>query len=180
MQIKSCHVSYQHGIALIQKSNWEYLTFTRLSTTCSCKQSPRLPDFCEHQKEAVCRDCFDAVYGSSAGAINSTYFLAGQRHGVDVYSQDITTTKFIDLKRLLKSKDKERSEFLKLGNQAFLLPYCDMHTARLLVLVVSQNFAFILSRFSSLRCHIEIILDYSSTVSKTLYMQSLPWTWTSS
>ena len=62
--------------------------------------------------QAVCRDCFDAVYGSSAGAINSTYFLAGQRHGVDVYSQDITTTKFIDLKRLLKSKDKELSEFL--------------------------------------------------------------------
>jgi len=31
------------------------------------------------------RDVFDCVYGSSAGAINATYFLSGQRDGVDIY-----------------------------------------------------------------------------------------------
>ena len=31
------------------------------------------------------RDAFDVVYGSSAGAINATYFLSGQRDGVDIY-----------------------------------------------------------------------------------------------
>lgn len=48
------------------------------------------------------RDCVDAVYGSSAGALNATYFLSGQREGVDIYSQDISNQQFIDLKRLLK------------------------------------------------------------------------------
>lgn len=35
------------------------------------------------------RDVFDAVYGSSAGAINSTYFLSGQREGVHIYHDHI-------------------------------------------------------------------------------------------
>lgn len=35
------------------------------------------------------RDAFDAVYGSSAGAINSTYFLSGQREGVHIYHDHI-------------------------------------------------------------------------------------------
>jgi hypothetical protein len=35
------------------------------------------------------RDVFDAVYGSSAGAINSTYFLSGQREGVYIYHDHI-------------------------------------------------------------------------------------------
>lgn len=47
------------------------------------------------------------MYGSSAGAINATYFLSGQREGVDIYSQDITNTDFIDLRRLLGNKDDE-------------------------------------------------------------------------
>ena len=56
------------------------------------------------------RDCFDAVYGSSAGAINATYFLSGQREGVDIYSQDIANTEFCDMRRLLQKKGTEQSE----------------------------------------------------------------------
>jgi len=65
------------------------------------------------------KSCFDSIYGSSAGAINATYFLADQREGVDVYSQDITNTQFIDLKRLLKKKDVVQSQPLPLP----LLPW---------------------------------------------------------
>lgn len=47
-------------------------------------------------------DAFDAVYGSSAGAINAAYFLAGQaRLGTRIYSEDINTRRFIDLTRPL-------------------------------------------------------------------------------
>lgn len=43
---------------------------------------------------------FDAVYGSSAGAINGAYFLAGQaKLGTTIYSEDINNHRFIDLKR---------------------------------------------------------------------------------
>ncbi len=52
----------------------------------------------------MCRDVFDVAYGSSAGAINATYFLSGQREGVDVYSQDISNKTFCDLRRLLDRK----------------------------------------------------------------------------
>jgi hypothetical protein len=45
-------------------------------------------------------DAFDAVYGSSAGAINGAYFLAGQANlGVTIYSEDINNRHFIDLRR---------------------------------------------------------------------------------
>jgi len=45
---------------------------------------------------------FDAVYGSSAGAINAAYFLAGQaRLGTTVYYEDINNRHFIDLRRPL-------------------------------------------------------------------------------
>ena len=50
------------------------------------------------------------MYGSSAGAINATYFLSGQREGVDIYSQDIANTDFCDLRRLLQKKGTEQSE----------------------------------------------------------------------
>ena len=46
-------------------------------------------------------DAFDAVYGSSAGAINATYFLSGQRDGVNIYTTEIANERFIDLRRLL-------------------------------------------------------------------------------
>jgi predicted patatin/cPLA2 family phospholipase len=48
-----------------------------------------------------CRDAFDAVYGASAGAINATYFLTGQRDGVDIYAEDIANKTFCDLGRLV-------------------------------------------------------------------------------
>jgi hypothetical protein len=47
------------------------------------------------------RDAFDAVYGASAGAINATYFLTGQRDGVDIYAEDIANKTFCDLGRLV-------------------------------------------------------------------------------
>jgi len=45
-------------------------------------------------------DAFDAVYGSSAGAINAAYFLAGQATlGTRIYYEDINNTSFIRLGR---------------------------------------------------------------------------------
>lgn len=47
-------------------------------------------------------NAFDAVYGSSAGAINAAYFLAGQAaFGTTIYSEDINNRHFIDLRRPL-------------------------------------------------------------------------------
>ncbi|HYN06664.1 MAG TPA: patatin-like phospholipase family protein [Vicinamibacterales bacterium] len=43
---------------------------------------------------------FDAVYGSSAGAINAAYFLAGQAQiGTTIYYEDINNRRFINLWR---------------------------------------------------------------------------------
>jgi predicted patatin/cPLA2 family phospholipase len=45
-------------------------------------------------------DAFDAVYGSSAGAINAAYFLAGQATlGTTIYYEDINNGAFIRLGR---------------------------------------------------------------------------------
>jgi predicted patatin/cPLA2 family phospholipase len=45
-------------------------------------------------------EAFDAVYGSSAGAINAAYFLAGQAAlGTTIYYEDINNRRFIDLRR---------------------------------------------------------------------------------
>jgi predicted patatin/cPLA2 family phospholipase len=45
---------------------------------------------------------FDAAYGSSAGAINAAYFLAGQAAlGTTIYYEDINNHHFIDLRRAL-------------------------------------------------------------------------------
>ncbi len=45
---------------------------------------------------------FDAVYGSSAGAINAAYFLAGQAAvGTAIYYDEINNRRFIDLRRAL-------------------------------------------------------------------------------
>jgi predicted patatin/cPLA2 family phospholipase len=47
-------------------------------------------------------NAFDAVYGSSAGAINAAYFLAGQAGlGTTIYYEDINNRSFIDLRRAL-------------------------------------------------------------------------------
>jgi predicted patatin/cPLA2 family phospholipase len=48
---------------------------------------------------------FDAVYGSSAGAINAAYFLAGQAAlGTTIYYEDINTRNFIDHWRPLRGQ----------------------------------------------------------------------------
>ena len=48
---------------------------------------------------------FDAVYGSSAGAINGAYFLAGQAaFGASIYSEDINNRSFIDLTRPFRGR----------------------------------------------------------------------------
>lgn len=49
-----------------------------------------------------CTEAFDAVYGSSAGAINAAYFLAGQAGlGTTIYFEDINNRAFIDMSRPL-------------------------------------------------------------------------------
>jgi len=50
-------------------------------------------------------DAFDAVYGSSAGAVNAAYFLAGQANlGTTIYYEDINNRHFIDLSRALRGR----------------------------------------------------------------------------
>jgi predicted patatin/cPLA2 family phospholipase len=45
-------------------------------------------------------DVFDAVYGSSAGAINGAFFVAGQAaFGTSIYYEEINNKRFIDLGR---------------------------------------------------------------------------------
>ncbi|KAG2437370.1 hypothetical protein HXX76_006025 [Chlamydomonas incerta] len=47
---------------------------------------------------------FDVVYGASAGAINATYFLTGQRNGLRIYHEDLTQgTAFLDFRNLFSS-----------------------------------------------------------------------------
>jgi predicted patatin/cPLA2 family phospholipase len=51
-------------------------------------------------------DVFDHVYGTSAGAINAAYYLAGQGHfGITIYYQDISGFKFVNPLRLTKIAD---------------------------------------------------------------------------
>ena len=50
------------------------------------------------------------MYGSSAGAINATYFLSGQRDGVGIYTQHIANQRFIDLGRLWKRGQGARAQ----------------------------------------------------------------------
>jgi predicted patatin/cPLA2 family phospholipase len=58
-------------------------------------------------------DTFDAVYGSSAGALNAAYFLAGQAAiGTAIYYEDINTYRFIDLRRSLRRRPILNLEFL--------------------------------------------------------------------
>jgi predicted patatin/cPLA2 family phospholipase len=50
-------------------------------------------------------ECFDAVYGSSAGAMNGAYFLAGQAaFGTTIYYEDINNALFIDFTRPLRGR----------------------------------------------------------------------------
>lgn len=50
-------------------------------------------------------DVFDAVYGSSAGAINAAYFLGGRAGiGTTIFFEDINTAAFINLWRPLRGR----------------------------------------------------------------------------
>ena len=71
-----------------------------------------------------CRDSFDAIYGASAGAINATYFLTGQREGVDIYAEDIANRTFCDLSRLLGPSKSARAT-----QTCLLLVWRDIRTA---------------------------------------------------
>jgi predicted patatin/cPLA2 family phospholipase len=67
---------------------------------------------------------FDAVYGSSAGAINGAYFLAGQAAvGTRIYYEDINNRRFIDLRRAVRGR-----AIVDLG---FLLDDVAVHRKRL-------------------------------------------------
>jgi predicted patatin/cPLA2 family phospholipase len=58
-------------------------------------------------------DAFDAVYGSSAGAINAAYFLAHQAElGTTIYYDDINTREFIDFRRALSGRPIVDLDFL--------------------------------------------------------------------
>lgn len=56
---------------------------------------------------------FDAVYGSSAGAINAAYFIAGQAGlGTTIYFEDINNRSFIDMSRPLRGRPIVNLPFL--------------------------------------------------------------------
>jgi predicted patatin/cPLA2 family phospholipase len=58
-------------------------------------------------------DAFDAVYGSSAGAINAAYFLAGQaRLGTTLYYDNINPRRFIDLGRARRGRPIVNLDYL--------------------------------------------------------------------
>jgi len=49
-------------------------------------------------------EMFDAAYGSSAGAMNLTYYLAKQSEGVRAYEEDLCDGKFLDMKRHVRRR----------------------------------------------------------------------------
>jgi predicted patatin/cPLA2 family phospholipase len=56
---------------------------------------------------------FDAVYGSSAGALNAAYFLAGQAAvGTTIYYEDINNLQFINMRRPLVGRPIVNLRFL--------------------------------------------------------------------
>jgi predicted patatin/cPLA2 family phospholipase len=57
-------------------------------------------------EELGLRDAFSRVIGSSAGAINGAYFLAGQaRESISIYTEDLSNERFVDPWRLRKIVD---------------------------------------------------------------------------
>lgn len=77
---------------------------------------------------------FDAVYGSSAGAINAAYFLAGQAGvGTTIYYEDINNRAFIDLARPLRGRP--------IVNLPYLLDDVARHRKRLDVTRVIESSA---------------------------------------
>ncbi len=57
-------------------------------------------------EDAGLRDAFGVVVGSSAGAINGAFFLAGQANlGLQIYLEDLVTRRFINSRRLWRVVD---------------------------------------------------------------------------
>lgn len=55
--------------------------------------------------DAGFHDCFDTVYGASAGAFNAAFFVAGDSwFPLSIYYDDLTTRDFVDLTRVLRGK----------------------------------------------------------------------------
>jgi predicted patatin/cPLA2 family phospholipase len=64
-------------------------------------------------EEIGLRDAFDAVFGSSAGAISGAYFVARQaRYGTTIFYEDINNTDFINIARWLTGKPILSLEYL--------------------------------------------------------------------
>ncbi len=58
-------------------------------------------------------ETFDAVYGSSAGAVNGTYFLASQiGYAIRIYSEDINNSSFISLGRFVTRRPVMSLDYL--------------------------------------------------------------------
>jgi predicted patatin/cPLA2 family phospholipase len=58
-------------------------------------------------------NCFDVVYGSSAGAISGAYFIAHQaRYGVTIFYDNINNNNFIDFRRYFTGRAVMSLEFL--------------------------------------------------------------------
>jgi predicted patatin/cPLA2 family phospholipase len=58
-------------------------------------------------------DIFDVVYGSSAGSVIASFYLADQiRFGTPVFYEDITTREFIDLRRAIARQPIMRLDYL--------------------------------------------------------------------
>jgi predicted patatin/cPLA2 family phospholipase len=56
---------------------------------------------------------FDCVYGTSAGAINGAYFIAGQAvYGTTIYYENINNEKFISFRRLFTSAPAVSLEYI--------------------------------------------------------------------
>ncbi|KAG7671719.1 hypothetical protein Ndes2526B_g07387 [Nannochloris sp. 'desiccata'] len=65
------------------------------------------------------KEAFDAVYGSSAGAINGSFFLANDLDAVNIYHDHIASDEFINLRRLLS----RRSDLPPALNLSFLIDH---------------------------------------------------------
>ena len=87
---------------------------------------------------------FDAVYGSSAGAINAAYFLAGQAAlGTTIYSEDINNRSFIDMRRAVGAKPIVDLSFLldDVAHRRKPLDYARVLAARAPLTVVATDVA---------------------------------------
>jgi predicted patatin/cPLA2 family phospholipase len=65
------------------------------------------------ESHGVRPECFDAVFGSSAGAISGAYFLAEQaRWATTIYFEDVIDDRFIDRRNVLRGEPVVGIEYL--------------------------------------------------------------------